>query len=71
MQAWTLGLMSDVQVAALKSQLPSDLKLIPLTGKVPYAGTLTGDSVRRTTRSSTRPTTAGRSPCPGCGRIRT
>ena len=42
MQAWTLGLMSDVKVAALKSPLPSDLKLTLITGKVPYAGTLNG-----------------------------
>lgn len=43
MQAWTLGLMSDVRVAALSSPLPLGLKLIPLTAKVPYAGVLTGN----------------------------
>jgi hypothetical protein len=43
MQAWTLGLMSDVKVGALTSPLPAGLKLTPLSGKVPYAGTLTGE----------------------------
>jgi hypothetical protein len=43
MQAWTLGLMSDVKVVGLNSPLPAGLKLTPLAGKVPYAGTLTGD----------------------------
>ena len=42
MQAWTLGLMSDVKVAALASPLPKDLKLNPLTAKVPYSGSLNG-----------------------------
>jgi hypothetical protein len=42
MQAWTLGLMSDVRVVALKSPLPPDLKLTPLASKVAYAGTLAG-----------------------------
>ncbi|MBZ5495370.1 MAG: hypothetical protein LAP85_03135 [Acidobacteriia bacterium] len=42
MQAWTLGLMSDVKVAALTSPLPADLSLTPLSGKLPYAGTLAG-----------------------------
>jgi hypothetical protein len=42
MAGWTLGLMSDVQVAALKTPLPADLALKPVPGRVPYAGTLSG-----------------------------
>ncbi len=41
-QAWTMGLMSGVKVAALKSPLPPGVNLTALTARVPYAGSLTG-----------------------------
>ncbi len=40
--AWTMGLMSDVKVTALASPLPAGLSLAPVSGNVPYAGTLIG-----------------------------
>jgi len=40
--AWTMGLMSDVKVVALDSQLPADIGLTRVAGNVPYEGTLTG-----------------------------
>jgi hypothetical protein len=40
--AWTLGLMRDVNVVPLAENLPAELTLLPVTGAVPYAGTLTG-----------------------------
>ncbi len=43
-QAWTMGLMSDVKVAALTSPLPPGLNLTPLTRKLAYAGALSGDT---------------------------
>lgn len=43
MLGWTMGLMSDVRVAAQNTPLPAGLSLKPVTGKIPYAGTLTGD----------------------------
>jgi hypothetical protein len=42
MQAWTMGLMSDVEVVSLSNRLPEGLKLSPVTGEIPYAGSLTG-----------------------------
>ena len=41
--AWTYGLMRDVNVVALNTTLPAGLSLVPVTGTVPYEGTLTGD----------------------------
>jgi hypothetical protein len=40
--AWTYGLMRDVEVVPLAEPLPNGLSLVPVTGAVPYAGTLTG-----------------------------
>ena len=40
--AWTYGLMRDVEVVPLADPLPGGLGLLPVTGVVPYAGTLTG-----------------------------
>jgi hypothetical protein len=40
--AWTYGLMRDVEVVPLSDPLPGGLALVPVTGAVPYAGTLTG-----------------------------
>ncbi len=40
--AWTYGLLRDVEVVPLAEPLPNGLGLLPLTGAVPYAGTLTG-----------------------------
>ena len=39
---WTYGLLRDVEVVPLADPLPSGLGLLPVTGVVPYAGTLTG-----------------------------
>ena len=41
--AWTYGLMRDVQVVPLTMTLPAGLSLVPVTERVSYAGTLTGD----------------------------
>ncbi len=40
--AWTYGLLRDVEVVPLADMLPDGLGLLPVTGAVPYAGTLTG-----------------------------
>ncbi len=40
--AWTYGLLRDVEVVPLADPLPGSLGLLPVTGAVPYAGTLAG-----------------------------
>jgi hypothetical protein len=40
--AWTYGLLRDVEVVPLSDPLPGGLALVPVSGAVPYAGTLTG-----------------------------
>jgi len=41
-QAWTQGLMADVEVVGLNSPLPADVVLASVTDPVPYAGSLSG-----------------------------
>ena len=41
--SWDYGLLRDVQVVPVTTPLPAGLSLIPVTLKIPYAGSLTGD----------------------------
>ena len=41
--SWDYGLLRDVQVVPVTTALPAGLSLIPVTLKIPYAGSLTGD----------------------------
>ena len=41
--SWDYGLLRDVQVVPVTTTLPAGLSLLPVTLKIPYAGSLTGD----------------------------